>query len=200
MRNPATFQLSTFNLATFQPSNLPMRFFLFSICLLLSLPGRAQDGNLYWKYKDYDGAIAFTVPGVFAKIGSLFVKDKDMRRLLRHTGKTRILVFEDKPSPVSERDLNRLARQTRQSGGLDDLIFVRDGDTRVQVMGKVGEKKLRKLVFLVNEPGTFAFISVKGRFRYDDINRIIQRHSKDALKKGKKPKVPMVVKPPVDRV
>lgn len=177
-----------------------MRFFLFSICLLLSLPGRAQDGNLYWKYKDYDGAIAFTVPGVFAKIGSLFVKDKDMRRLLRHTGKTRILVFEDKPSPVSERDLNRLARQTRQSGGLDDLIFVRDGDTRVQVMGKVGEKKLRKLVFLVNEPGTFAFISVKGRFRYDDINRIIQQHAKDALKKGKKPKVPMVVKPPVDRV
>ena len=67
-------------------------------------------------------------------------------------------------------------------------------------MGKVGEKKLKKLVFLVNEPGTFAFISVKGHFRYDDINRIISKHSKNALKKGKKPKVPMVVKPPVDRV
>ncbi len=173
---------------------------LFSICLLLALPGKAQDGNLYWKYKDYDGAIAFTVPGVFAKIGSLFVKDKSLRRLMRRTGKTRILVFEDKPSPISDRDMNRLTKQTRQSGGLDELIFVRDGDTRVQVMGKVGEKKLKKLVFLVNEPGTFAFISVKGNFRYDDINRIISKHSKNALKKGKKPKVPMVVKPPVDRV
>ena len=173
---------------------------LFATCLLLSLPGKAQDGNLYWKYKDYDGAIAFTVPGVFAKISSLFFKDKEIRRLLRRTGKTRILVFEDKPNPISDRDMTRLTRQTRQSGGLDELIFVRDGSTRVQVMGKVGEKKLKKLVFLVSEPGTFAFVSVKGRFRYDDINRLINKHAKDAIKKGKKPKVPMVVKPPVDRV
>ena len=178
-----------------------MKYLLFYCCLLLALPSQAQDGNLYWKYKDYDGAIAFTVPGFLPKIGSLFVKDRELRHFLRRTGKTRILVFEDTPNPITPRDMGRLAKQTNQSGGLDPLVYVRDGDTQVQVMGKVGEKKLRKLVFVVSEPGTFALISVKGRFRYDDVNRLIKKHAKDALKKkNKEPKVPTIITPPTDRV
>jgi hypothetical protein len=161
----------------------------------------AQDGALFWKYKDYDGALAFRIPAFVPKVSSLFVKGKEERRLLRRVGKVRILVFQDNTNPISERDLKRLSKNVSNNGGLDDLLFVREGKTRVQVMGKEHNGTIKKMVVLVSEEETFALISVKGRLKFKDIQAIIDKETKKALKKGeKKPKIPAVVKPPVERV
>jgi hypothetical protein len=48
-------------------------------CLILFLPVQfiqAQDYHLYWKYKDYDGAISVSVPGYLVDIASWFVEEK----------------------------------------------------------------------------------------------------------------------------
>lgn len=161
----------------------------------------AQDGALFWKYKDYDGAMAFRIPGFLPKISSIFVKGKEERRLLRRVGKVRILVFQDNQNPIKDTDLKRFSRSVSNGKGLEDLIFVREGKTHVHVMGKENHGIIKKLVVLVSEEETFALVSVKGRLKFKDIQAVIDKETKRALKKGgKKPKIPMVIKPPVDQM
>ncbi|HNL39964.1 MAG TPA: DUF4252 domain-containing protein, partial [Saprospiraceae bacterium] len=110
-----------------------MKYIFFSLFLLLSAgAANAQDFGLYWKYKDYDGAIAVTVPGFVVHMGTWFIDDRDDRRMARKVGKVRVLFFED-GSPITERDSRRFARKAKRRG-LEELLTVRDGKTHVRVM------------------------------------------------------------------
>jgi Domain of unknown function (DUF4252) len=176
---------------------------LLSICFFQTALN-AQDKNLYWKYKDYDGAIAFRVPGLLAKVGSLFLKEKAQRRLLRRTGSVRILVFEDNQSPVKKKDIDRLVRRTSSGGGLDELITVRAEGTRVHVFGQERNNKIKKLAVLVQEDDTFVFVSVRGNYRISDIIDVVNDNAAKAKsktkskKKDRKPVIP--IKTPEPRV
>ncbi len=172
-----------------------------SICLLFlvhTLP--AQDGWLYWKYKDYDG-MALTVPSWVVEAGSWFMPEKQDRKLLRKVDKVRFMLFENNENPVTDRDMKRFVRKAKRRH-LEDLVVVREGKTHVRVMGKERGNALKKIVVLVNSPDEFVFVSVKGRLRWNDINRIIEKYDKEEKKKNpdQKPLVPSVVKIPVSRV
>ncbi len=167
------------------------------ICLFFSgLAVQAQDYGLYWKYKDYDG-ISFTVPSTLIDIGSWFLDEKADRVLLRKINKVRVMVFED-GSPVTEKDLKRFNRRAKRKR-LEDMIYVREGKTHVRVMAKERRNAIRKLVVLVQSPDEFVLVSVKGKLRLDDINRVIEKYGKESKKNGK-PIVPPAVKVPVSRV
>lgn len=167
------------------------------ICLFLSgLAVQAQDYGLYWKYKDYDG-VSFTVPSTLIDIGSWFLKEKSDRVLLRKINKVRVMVFEDS-SPVKEKDLKKFNRRAKRKH-LEDLVYVREGKTHVRVLAKERRNAIRKLVVLVQSPDEFVLVSVKGKLRLDDINRVIEKYGKESKKNGK-PIVPPAVKVPVSRV
>ncbi|MBK7937647.1 MAG: DUF4252 domain-containing protein [Lewinellaceae bacterium] len=176
-----------------------MKTLFFCLCLLTG-PSllQAQDYGLYWKYKDYDG-VSLTVPSFAIDIGSWFVKEKTERVLLRKINKVRVMYFENGDNPVSERDLRKFERKAKRRH-LDDLIFVRSGKTRVRVLAKERGNAIRKVVVLVQSPEEFAMFSIKGRFRWEDINRVIEKYGKDAKKKDGKPLVPPTIKVPVSRV
>lgn len=156
------------------------------ICLILSLLGAvlyAQDYGLYWKYKDYDGAIAVTVPRWAIHTGSWFLKEKTDRRLLRKVRKARVLVFENANNPVSELEVRHFQTKA-QRRNLEELLVVRDQGTQVLVMAKERRKAIRKVVVLVREPEVFAFVSVRGKLRFEDIGQLLrempkQRNGKD---------------------
>ncbi len=178
-----------------------MKAFFSSICLLFlvhTLP--AQDGWLYWKYKDYDG-MALTVPSWVVEAGSWFLPEKQERKLLRKVDKVRFMLFENNENPVSDRDMKRFARKAKRRH-LEDLVLVRDGKTHVRVMGKERRNTLRKIVVVVNSPEEFVFVSVKGRLNFNDINRIMEKYDKKGKDQDKdaKPLIPSVVKIPVSRV
>lgn len=178
-----------------------MKGLFFGLVLLLTArTAQAQDHGLYWKYKDYDGAIAVTVPGFAVHIGSWFIDGRENRQLIRKIGKVRVLVFED-GNPISDRDARRFARKAKRRG-LEELMTVREGKTHIRVMAKERRngKGLRKVVVFVNSPDDgFALISVRGRLRYDDIGRILKEYS-GKKQDGKQGPIPEVVKVPVSRV
>ena len=174
---------------------LPISICLFFLVQTLS----AQDGWLYWKYKDYDG-MAFTVPGWVVDAGSWFLPEKAERKLLRRgVDKVRFMLFENDANPVSERDMKRFARKAHRRH-LEDLVVVRDGKTHVRVMGKERRSILRKVVVMVHSPEEFVFVSVKGHLRLNDVNRIIEKYGKEGKDKEHKPMVPPVVKIPVSKI
>jgi hypothetical protein len=66
-------------------------------------------------------------------------------------------------------------------------------------MGKDRRGALRKLVVMVHSPEEFAFVSVKGRLRWDELNRVIHKyHNKEGGKKA--PKMPGIFKVPTKSV
>ena len=144
----------------------------FALCLF-SLDLSAQDYGLYWKYKDYDGAIALSVPRWVIHAGSWFVDEKAERKLMRKVRKARVLVFEDQDSPVTKRDMEKFTRKARRKG-LESMLSVRDKQTRVEVWAKERRNKLRKVVIFVNEPETFALVSLRTKLNIDEIGVLLK--------------------------
>ena len=177
-----------------------MKKIIFSLSLLFFCHLiQAQDYGLYWKYKDYDGAIAVSVPDFLMEMGSWFIDEKDGRSVLQKVNKARVLVFSENQNPVTERDMRRFNRRAKRRH-LEELLMVRQGKTQVHVMAKERRKALRKLVILVNTPEEFALVTVKGNLRWDDISKIIDKYGKDKEGKNKKPLIPDALKIPVKRV
>jgi hypothetical protein len=158
----------------------------------------AQDYGLYWKYKDYDGAIALSVPGWTAKLGSLFVDEKAGKKVLRKVKRVRVLVFQD-DNPIGLKDFKKFNRKAKRRN-LDELVTVRDGKTRVQIYGKMKRNTIRKIVVFFSSPDEGAgMVSLKGKFNLKDINKTLNQVGKKS-KDGEKPVVPPVVNIPVLRV
>ncbi len=158
---------------------------------------QAQDHGLYWKYKDYDGAIAVSAPGWVAKLGSLFVDEKEARKLIRKVRHARVLVFED-GSPFTAKDFKRFNRKAKRRH-LDELLTVRDGKTRVQVYGKMRRNSIRKVVVFFSSPDDGAgLVSLRGKFNIDEIQKAVKMADKKNKDKDKAI-VPKIIKIPVTK-
>ncbi len=167
-----------------------MKQYLF--CLILCLSGInlfAQDRGLYWKYKDYDGAIALTVPRWIIHTGSWFADEKAQRKLIRKVRKVRVLVFEDQDSPVTKRDVEKFSKKARKRH-LESMLTVREDQTRVEVWAKERRNKLRKVVILVREPETFALVSFRTKMNIDEIGQLLKDLPKEFKGKSDKPLLP----------
>ena len=115
--------------------------------------------------------------------------------MVRHVHKVRTMIFED-GSPISNRDMRKFNRKAKRRH-LEEIVTVRDGKTRVQVLAKERRGKLKKFVVFVNSPEDgFVLVSVKGKLRLDDLNGMIKKYGKT---KGKN-LVPNVIKTPTEEI
>lgn len=171
-----------------------MRSLLFFLAFIFFVTtASSQDYGLFWKYKDY-GGITFSVGAPLIDLGSLFVKEKSERKLIRKVNKVRVMVFEDETSPVTQKDLDKFARKAKRRH-LDELITVRDGKMRVMIYGKERRGALRKLVVLVQSPEEFMMVSVKGSLKWNEIYKVLDKYSKKQKSKSgeETPKTPIKV-------
>ncbi|HLP95879.1 MAG TPA: DUF4252 domain-containing protein [Saprospiraceae bacterium] len=164
--------------------------------ILLATGLHAQDYGLYWKYKDYDGGIAVSIPRWATFVGSAFMDEKEERQLVRKIHKARVLFFED-GSPFSQRDLKKFHRKARRRH-LDELVTVRSGKTHVSVLAKSRRSTIRKVVVLFSSEEGAGLVTVKGNFNLNEINRVIEKSSK-GNKKDKEFSIPNLPKVPVKR-
>jgi hypothetical protein len=154
-------------------------FCLFSL-LFFARSAAAQDGQLYWKYKDYDG-INFAVGRAIFDIASLFAEEKEERRLLSRIKKVRLLVFEDH-CPIKDRDLRKFERRAKRRH-LEELVTIRDGKDNVRILAKERRGALRKVVVFVKTPEEFVMVGLKGTIRWNEINDLIDEYGSKAIKK-----------------
>jgi hypothetical protein len=169
----------------------------FIVFFLTTQALQAQDFGLYWKYKDYDGAIAVSVPRWATFVGSAFIDEKSDRQLVRKIRKARVLFFEGE-SPFSQRDLKKFVRKSKRRG-LDELVTVRSGKTHVRVLAKSHHETIKKIVVLFSSPEGAGLVTVKGKFRLDEINRAIEKSSKEGKKKDGDISIPKLPNVPVIR-
>jgi len=148
-----------------------LAFILSGFCL------QAQDYGLYWKYKDYDGSVALTVPRWVIHAGSWFLDEKVDRQLVRKVRKARVLVFEKDDNPVTDADVQRFFAKTKKRN-LEELLYVRSPEARIWVLAKERGDAIRKIVVLVQSEEAFALVSIRGKLRYEDIGELLSKMSK----------------------
>ncbi len=158
---------------------------------------QAQEFGLYWKYKDYDGAIAVSIPRWATLVGSAFMDEKEERQLVRKIRKARVLFFED-GSPFTQKDIRKFARKSKRRG-LDELVTVRSGKTDVRILAKSRKSTIKKVVVLFSSPDGAGLVTVRGKFRLDEINKVIEKSSKKEQKKNEEITIPKLPKVPVIR-
>lgn len=170
------------------------RFPLLVAAFLLTIALQAQDYGLYWKYKDYDGSIAVSIPRWATFVGSAFIDEKEDRQLVRKIRKVRVLFFEEE-NPFSNRDIRKFHRKAKRRN-LDELVTVRSGKTHVSVLVKEKRAIIRKVVVLFKSDEGSGLVTVRGKFNLNEINKVIQESEKSG-KKDKELSIPNLPKVPV---
>ena len=140
--------------------------------------------DFYRQHKRLENVRNFKIPGWFMWFGSGIaydiVKNEDIKvalKLARKVKKMRLMIAEDN-NPIPVTDVSNFVSESRRSG-FDDLLYVRDEGTTVNVMGRIKKDKFKELVFMVNENNEFVFFHMKSNIRMKDIQELINNFMTD---------------------
>ncbi|MBK8042843.1 MAG: DUF4252 domain-containing protein [Haliscomenobacter sp.] len=160
-----------------------MRTLLLLCCLSALLPGplaaQTSAKAFYRDHKREEGVFNFKLPGwlVWFAGGIAYnsVRDPDLREALwlgKKLGNLRMMHSEN-GNGLSPQSVSSLV-DGMYASHYEDLILVREGDTRVHFLVKDKREKLKDLVLLIHEEDGFTLFSMKSRLKIDDISRLIE--------------------------
>lgn len=168
---------------------------------LLSSKMEAQSSvaEFYQKFKKQEDVTNFKLPGWLVWIGTGLVynsiRDEETRtwlRLSRKMGKIRLLQSENSSS-ITKEDLSGFVSNLKSKSGYDDLIYVRDEDSDLNVMIREGTNgRLKELLIVGSDDGETLLFSAKTRLRMKDINQVLDHYLKELgwKEKAKAKKLP----------
>ncbi len=140
--------------------------------------------DFYRQYKREEGVRNFKIPGWLIWFGSGvaydIVQDEDTKavlRLARKVKKLRLMFAED-TNPISTTAVNHFVSESRRSG-FADLIYFRDGQTTVNIMGKIKKDKFKDIVIMVQDEGEFVFFHMKSNIRMKHLSETINMFLND---------------------
>jgi hypothetical protein len=164
---------------------------LFSILsLFLANFIKAQSPALWAFYHNTprtETSLKFTVPGLAVKFGSLFIAEKEVRKVVRKIGKVRLFVVEEQQDFITRKETNRFIKRLHRDG-FEDFITVRENDTNVSFMVRERRNKIKGIVMLVKDEGDFVLISAKCNLKAKDLMGFINEHSDELISEAKKKK------------
>lgn len=166
-----------------------MKTLLLSLGLLLvgATIAQAQGpaAEFYRQNKRLEGVRNVKIPGWLVWFGSGIaydmVKNEDAKvalKLARKVKKMRFMMAEDQ-NPIPTSAVSNFVSESRRSG-YSDLIYVRDGATTVNIMGRIKKNdKFKDLVIMVREEDEFVFFHMKSNIKMKDLSEMINHFMTD---------------------
>lgn len=154
-----------------------MKNIIIAACLLLApLMAFCQDSSptiqsFYNKYSQIEDVLDIKLSGGILKMVSSFSSDNNEKAdPIEKISYLRILVM-DNGNLVKPGDLKKLMRDVK-SDGFEDLIQVREKETRVDVMIKEKNSIISNALLVVNDVDNFVLISLEGTFSLEDLESL----------------------------
>lgn len=174
--------------------------FILTLALLVGkLEAQNSVAEFYHKFKKQENVTNFKLPGWLVWIGTGLVynsiRDEETRtwlRLSRKMGKIRLLQSENSSS-ITKEDLSGFVGNLKSKSGYDDLVYVRDEDSDLNVMIREGANgRLKELLIVGSDDGETLLFSAKTRLRMKDINEVLDHYLKELgwKEKAKAKKLP----------
>ena len=160
-------------------------------CVSSNLAAQSPTKAFYKEHKKKEGVFNMKIPGWLIWFGGGLaynsVNDPDAKvimKLAKRVKNFRLMISENN-SLVSDSEMNAFVSSIEQKN-FEELIFVKDGTTRVNIIGRNKNKKLKDLILLVKEEDEFVYMSMKTNIKPKHINQIIHHFMKDvpALKEA----------------
>ncbi len=175
---------------------------LILFCLLAWLPfalsAQSSVRKFCKKYKKTEDAVSLVVPGFVMGMGASFARkevDQNNKKAMmgfefaKQIKSLRMLVVED-ANPVSKEDYNALIEKLQKKNKFDELITVREGNTKVNMFIRDKRKHISNLMIVVSEEDEFVLISLKTKFKYKDLKKFVRLLLQDDKKIKVVPKNP----------
>ncbi len=166
-------------------------FIISILCLFLTSITQAQSPSVWSFYHNTprnETSFKATVPGFAVKLGALFIKEKETRRVMKKLGKVRLFVIENQAKQsFSKREINTFTNRLHRDG-FEDFLSVKSPNSDVHFMVREKRGKVRGLVMLVKDDNDFVLISAKCRLKTDEVLSLINDHSKEWTSKVKSKK------------
>ncbi len=177
---------------------------LLASLVLVSCGSPPSARNFYQDHKQGEGVTNFTVPGWLIFLGTSiarpFVKEEEARYALKFGKKVKRLqlMIDEDGHNITTADVRRFV-ETARHDKYEDLIYVRDEETRVHVMVREKKDKLKHLLVLVRDDTDFIFLNMRTSISMQDIAKLLNFYlgedgpfKKRKLKKKELKKIPQV--------
>ncbi|MCP4441980.1 MAG: DUF4252 domain-containing protein [Aureispira sp.] len=156
---------------------------LISLCWSIGLFGQtAKLNKFYAKYKARPNTTNIALPGWIVRFGAGIAAGKaeeirTFKPLLKGLRGMRILVSEGE-NYSSTTEVKAVVQDAKKHH-FKDLVFVRDGSTRVNLMFRDKQRKQKAIVknvlVLVSEEDELVMVSFKGRWKMKTLNKMMQQ-------------------------
>ncbi len=173
------------------------------LIILFPLFANAQTkaiNEFYRSHKKDKGTINLALPGFVIRLGASIARphldEEEIKIGLRFAKKMKglkLLVAEDESTVTRDQYLQLVSEV--KSNQYEELIMVHEGDTDVNIMVREKKDKIRGLLILVRESDSFVMMSMKTKFKMEDVNQLVKDIMREKLLKKKKEEPPKKSKP-----
>jgi hypothetical protein len=132
----------------------------------------------YKEHKKKPGVFNLKVPAWLIWVGGGLAynivegpEEKAALKLAKKVKGLRLMRVES--NDAIERDEINYFLATMRENAYEDLIYVKEDNTKVQILGLSSNKKLKEMIILVEEEDAFTYITAKTNLKSKDISRLI---------------------------
>lgn len=134
------------------------------------------------KYSSHTNVVHVELPGWIVRLGNHFIDEKDLeevdiKRLIKGVHHLNLVVFDETSESPEKEDISALLEGARQAH-FEDLIFVKDGKSRVNILIQESKDIIHSLLIVVTDNTkhnkSSMFLNLKGHFSMADINKMIK--------------------------
>jgi|APTNR8051073442_1049403.scaffolds.fasta_scaffold03878_5 hypothetical protein len=152
-----------------------MRAFALIVFVLTALPAlvsaQADPVRAFvQKHRHLAEAEHINLGGFLLQIAANHTDDEDAALLLSKISHLRVFTVENSAAIAPAEVLG--LRQSLRAKSFEDLLFVRDGLDKIDIMIRETPEAITDVVLLIQEPEGFTLLSLEGWLRYDDLRRL----------------------------
>lgn len=130
----------------------------------------AQQKNIeafYEKYAELDNVSDVNIEGAFLK---LTVSNDNNNEIVNKISRIRVMLM-DEQNHVDYNDVQKLRKGILRDG-FEDLIHVKDGSAKIDIMIREKGELITNILLVVNDTDNFVLFSIEGLFRLKDLKDI----------------------------
>ena len=158
------------------------RILTFSLILLLGSAGFSQNKSVdrvFRKYAHRKGVTSVSVPRILLSIGRAFMTDMDAeeKRMLKTIHKLKVLTIEDE-ALNAKTDFYAEMSQTLKKNNFKEMMTVKSDGQTVKMVAHEKRGRIDRLILVVGGEEN-VLVSIKGKMKYSDLSKLIQKATSD---------------------
>lgn len=153
-----------------------MRNILLVLCFAFLMPiamhAQKSVNHFFNKYYGEEDVISVELNGLMLKLVANIADDETegAKEILSSINHLKVLVLEDN-HPVSNKEVRTLMTNV-QDDGFEELMTVKDGDTRINFLIKEKNDIVTGLLILVKDGDSFVLLNLKGKIKFSDLQKL----------------------------